>query len=309
RFVFDYHPEGELAPRDVVSRAIFSYLQSHHPDPAHGHVWLDLRPISPETIQRRFPNIVQVCRQWGIDVFQAPVPVAPAAHYWMGGVLTDLHSQTSMAGLYAVGETSSTGVHGANRLASNSLLECLVFGSQLKHLGLPANWPEAIALPLKDSGDTLSPFPDRAIAAWESQQSIIQTIRRNLPPLVWQAAGICREQSSLEGAIAQIRKWRLQFSDLPLSQFLSQFLGCRPLHLEAPVSLNKLGLTAAQVRIWGETRNLLDVAYLLVKSAAFRTESRGGHYRLDYPHPNDIDWQTHTLIQSERWWKEPVESR
>ncbi|MBF2084890.1 L-aspartate oxidase [Thermoleptolyngbya sp. C42_A2020_037] len=318
RFAFDYHPEGELAPRDVVSRAIFSYLQSRHPDPAHGHVWLDLRPIPPETIQRRFPNIVQVCRQWGVDVFQAPVPVAPAAHYWMGGVLTDLHSQTSIAGLYAVGETSSTGVHGANRLASNSLLECLVFGAQLRHVALPENWPAAIApnIPndpndpndpnisnIKELGNSPSLPPSSAIANWESQKLAIQTIRQNLPPLVWQAAGICREQQSLERAIAQIQEWRLQFAALPLSQFLNR---C-PLHLEAPVSLDKLGLTPPQMRAWGETRNLLDVAYLLVKSAAFRTESRGGHYRSDYPYPNNTDWQAHTLIQSERWWKSSVE--
>nr|WP_297077516.1 L-aspartate oxidase [Thermoleptolyngbya sp. M55_K2018_002] len=308
RFAFDYHPEGELAPRDVVSRAIFSYLQSHHPDPAHGHVWLDLRPIPPETIQRRFPNIVQVCRQWGVDVFQAPVPVAPAAHYWMGGVLTDLHSQTSIAGLYAVGETSSTGVHGANRLASNSLLECLVFGAQLRHVVLPENWPAAIApnipddpnIPnIKELGNSPSLPPRSAIANWESQKLAIQTIRQNLPPLVWQAAGICREQQSLERAIAQIQEWRLQFSDLPLSQFLSR---C-PAHLDVPVSLAKAGLAPTQIRDWGETRNLLDVAYLLVKSAAFRTESRGGHYRTDYPHTDDANWQVHTLTRSKCWWK------
>ncbi len=304
RFVFDYHPQGELAPRDVVSRAIFSYLQSHHPDPARGHVWLDLRPIAPETIQRRFPNIVQVCRQWGIDVFQAPVPVAPAAHYWMGGVLTDLHSQTSISGLYAVGETSSTGVHGANRLASNSLLECLVFGAQLKHLALPESWAAAIAPSVQASESSPDVSLSGAIADWESQYVTLQTIRQNLPPLVWQAAGICREKQLLEGAIAQVQEWRLQFSDLPLSQLLSR---C-PLHLETPISLDKLGLAPPQVRAWGETRNLLDVAYLLVKSAAFRTESRGGHYRSDYPHPNDRDWQAHTLVQSDRWWKSPVES-
>lgn len=311
RFAFDYHPEGELAPRDVVSRAIFSYLQTHHPDPAHGHVWLDLRPIPPETIQRRFPNIVQVCRQWGVDVFQAPVPVAPAAHYWMGGVLTDLHSQTSIAGLYAVGETSSTGVHGANRLASNSLLECLVFGAQLRHVVLPENWPAAIApnipndpndpnIPnIKELGNSPSLPPSSAIANWESQKLAIQTIRQNLPPLVWQAAGICREQQSLERAIAQIQNWRLQFSDLPLSQFLSH---C-PTRLDVPVSLAKAGLAPTQIRDWGETRNLLDVAYLLVRSAAFRTESRGGHYRTDYPLTDDASWQVHTLTQSECWWK------
>ncbi|MBF2026961.1 MAG: L-aspartate oxidase, partial [Oscillatoriales cyanobacterium C42_A2020_001] len=130
RFAFDYHPDGELAPRDVVSRAIFNHLQKIAPDPATATVWLDLRPIPADQIQRRFPNIIQVCQHWGINVFQEPIPVAPAAHYWMGGIVTDLMNRTAIAGLYAVGETASTGVHGANRLASNSLLECLVFGAQ-----------------------------------------------------------------------------------------------------------------------------------------------------------------------------------
>jgi L-aspartate oxidase len=112
RFAFDYHPAGELAPRDIVSRAIFSYLQTTHADPASAHVWLDLRPIAPETIQHRFPNIIQVCQRWGIDVFREPIPVAPAAHYWMGGIATNLGNQTSIPGVYAVGETASTGVHG-----------------------------------------------------------------------------------------------------------------------------------------------------------------------------------------------------
>jgi len=111
RFVFDYHPAGELAPRDIVSRAIFSHLQQTSVDPATSHVWLDMRPIPAEKIRHRFPNIVKVCNRWGIDVFSEPIPVAPAAHYWMGGILTDLMNRTNIVGLYAVGETASTGVH------------------------------------------------------------------------------------------------------------------------------------------------------------------------------------------------------
>ncbi len=137
RFVFDYHPRGELAPRDVVSRAIFQHLARTESDPTQATVFLDLSPIEPERIQRRFPNIIRRCRQWGVDIFQEPIPVAPAAHYWMGGVTTDINCQTTITGLYALGETASTGVHGANRLASNSLLECIVFASQLRHLSLP----------------------------------------------------------------------------------------------------------------------------------------------------------------------------
>jgi L-aspartate oxidase len=131
RFAFDYHPSGELAHRDVVSRAIYFHLQKTAENPANAHVYLDMRPIEPHKIRHRFPNIIQVCQQWGIDVFNELIPIAPAAHYWMGGIACDVMNRTSISGLYAIGETASTGVHGANRLASNSLLECLVFASQL----------------------------------------------------------------------------------------------------------------------------------------------------------------------------------
>jgi L-aspartate oxidase len=130
RFAFDYHPDGELAPRDIVSRAIYSHLQKTQTD----RVYLDLTPIPIDRIRYRFPNIIQVCQHWGIDVFKEPIPVAPAAHYWMGGVAVDTMNRTSIPGLYAIGETASTGVHGANRLASNSLLECVVYAAQLSKI-------------------------------------------------------------------------------------------------------------------------------------------------------------------------------
>lgn len=104
RFAFDYHPAGELAPRDVVSRAIFSHLQRTTKDLATAHVWLDMRPIGSDRIRQRFPNIIKVCQYWSIDVFNQPIPVSPAAHYWMGGILTNLENCTSIPGLYAVGK-------------------------------------------------------------------------------------------------------------------------------------------------------------------------------------------------------------
>ncbi|MGB5633627.1 MAG: L-aspartate oxidase, partial [Waterburya sp.] len=108
RFAFDYHPSGELAPRDVVSRAIFSHLQKT----GESNVYLDLKPIPEDRIRYRFPNIIRVCQHWNVDLFTKPIPVAPAAHYWMGGIAVDTMNQTSIKGLYAVGETASTGVHG-----------------------------------------------------------------------------------------------------------------------------------------------------------------------------------------------------
>ena len=331
RFAFDYHPAGELAPRDIVSRAIFSYLQKTHADPASAHVWLDLRPIAPETIQHRFPNIIQVCQRWGIDVLHEPIPVAPAAHYWMGGIATDLVNQTSIPGLYAVGEAASTGVHGANRLASNSLLECLVFGAQFAHLGVeeaggrrqeagfdvsfdvsaqPNSAQPNSAQPngvrsqkseaIEMGGQELSahPTPEASIhALLQSDLSTIQTLRQELPRLVWQSAGICRDGSTMAGAIAQIERWQQEFTQLAISHAL--------LHLqpEQVIAFSETNIDA-ELRIWAETRNLLDVAWLILQSAQFRTESRGGHYRVDYP-ASSIDWEAHTLAVKEN---EPAQS-
>lgn len=292
RFAFDYDPAGELAPRDVVSRAIFSHLQRTALDPATAHVWLDMRPIPADKIRHRFPNIVKVCQHWGIDVFNEPIPVAPAAHYWMGGIVTDLMNHTNIPGVYAVGETASTGVHGANRLASNSLLECIVFGAQMANIeladiGQPSETP---VLPFRK-------FTANA-SEWQIQQTQLETLREKLPRLVWQHAGICREQSGLESAIATVESWQQDLAALPLTQFLLA------LHPAEPASLD-LPNVEAQLRLWAETRNLLDVAHLILKSAAFRTESRGGHYRLDYPQPNS-HWQVHTLVQTNHWWKSSV---
>ncbi len=274
RFTFDYHPDGELAPRDVVSRAIFLHLQK---DEVPGErVWLDLSAIDPERIRYRFPNIVRVCRHWGIDLFAEPIPVSPAAHYWMGGITCDLNSQTTIAHLYAVGENASTGVHGANRLASNSLLECLVYGAQLKHIQLAS---ELAAVP---EGATHAPALSddwlKALTYWRAQ----------LPQRVWQSAGICRQQSRLDEALTQVSQWQSQFDGLSISQALVLKPGET---LELPEQV-----TGNHIRLWGEVRNLLAIAALILKSAAFRTESRGGHYRSDYPTP-DAQWLGHTVLR------------
>jgi len=296
RFAFDYHPAGELAPRDVVSRAIFRHLQQTSldtdlkPDPA-AHVWLDLRPIPPERIHYRFPKIIQVCQDWGVNVLEQPIPVAPAAHYWMGGIVTDLQDLTSIPGLYAVGEVASTGVHGANRLASNSLLECLVFAAQLSELSLPS--PSWSLAPIHSFAEVQVSAWQPAVDNWFSQKIRIAELRQQLPGLVWQSAGICREQQTLEAAIAQVKQWRDEFNQLPLSSYLLTLQpGQRVTLPSAAVDL--------EVRTWAETQNLLDIAYLILNSAAFRTESRGGHYRLDYSR-SDPDWQVHTLVQDHHW--------
>jgi L-aspartate oxidase len=261
RFLFAYDPRGELAPRDIVSRAIFTHLAKTG-DPT---VFLDLQAIAPETIARRFPNIMRICQTWQVDIFSTPIPVTPAAHYCMGGIVTDTHGATSIPGLYAVGEAASTGVHGANRLASNSLLECFVFGARLAEsvriLIQETNLPELDIVKWQEIENTFS--------ANETESANLQMLKSALQELTWQAAGICRSGAELELALLQIQAWQQEIMQKRHGD-----------------------------RLWVETRNLLDYAYLLVKSALFRTESRGAHYRIDYPNL-DPSWQAHTVIQAE----------
>ena len=286
RFAFDSHPSGELAPRDVVSRAIFRHLQKT----GEPHVWLDLRPIAVDRLRYRFPNIIQVCADWGIDIFSEPVPVTPAAHYWMGGIVADTFNQTSIPGLYAVGETASTGVHGANRLASNSLLECLVFGAQMRLLEVEGG--KSKALPdAEDAGEVLQ----KSIS--EQEIETIDRLRVELPNLVWQSAGICRGKSDLESAIVRVEIWRQEFASLALSQTLLNLQPGQMIDFSPDDAHN-----SSVLRNWGEVGNLLDIGYLILKSAAFRTESRGGHYRVDYP-LTEPDWCSHTLIDQSNWYK------
>ncbi|MBW4700242.1 MAG: L-aspartate oxidase [Aphanocapsa lilacina HA4352-LM1] len=263
-FMGRYHPRGELAPRDVVARAIFDQMQSS----GATHVLIDLRPIGEALIEQRFPNIAHVCRKFGVDVFGEPVPVAPAAHYWMGGVVTDLDGRTSLPGLFAVGEVASTGVHGANRLASNSLLECLVFAHR-------------IAEAVRSSGISRTAagiihFPPAA-AQSPVNFELVQRIRNELPWLVWRTCGIIREADGLRRGLEQLQMWKQQLS----------------------------GVDATTERATLEVRNLVIAAQLLLKCALLRTESRGGHYRSDHPAP-DPGWQVHTEIAEGRLFQTPL---
>lgn len=290
RFAFDYHPAGELAPRDVVSRAIFNHLQQLReiPGAEAEKVWLDLRPIPTDKIRYRFPNIIQVCQHWGIDVFNEPIPVTPAAHYWMGGIVTDTLGQTSIAGLYAVGETASTGVHGANRLASNSLLECLVFGAQMAHIQPELHSPPT-GLPENQLAENQT-INLKMDSHWQEQYANIKKIRLELPDVIWQGAGICRQSHHLEEALVQVKSWSEVFLSLPISQILISLKPSKSYEVQTPE------LQPEHLKLWGETRNLLNIGELILKSATFRMESRGGHFRQDYPH-SDPNWQVHTLIQ------------
>ena len=280
RFAFDYDPRGELAPRDVVSRAIFSHLQQTAEHPETANVYLDLRAIAPDKVRYRFPNIINKCQQWGVDVFSEPIPVSPAAHYWMGGVAVDLTAATSIPGLYAIGETASTGVHGANRLASNSLLECIVFAAQLQELEVEPVEGDRASSAKVESGN------------WSEECDCIQTLREQLPVLMWRSAGICRTGSVLQEAITQVSAWRSELSAMEISQFCNHLVPEEPVELRSPVAEQQLKLMA-------ETANLLDISLLVLESAALRKESRGGHYRSDYPETLP-DEQVHTVVEGDR---------
>ena len=301
RFAFHYHPDGELAPRDVVSRAIFSHLQKTTVDPVNACVYLDLRPIERDRIHYRFPNIIQVCQKFGIDVFQTGIPVAPASHYWMGGILVNLNNRTSIPGLYAVGEVASTGVHGANRLASNSLLECLVLAKQLARINLSSTINQQ-----QQSDSPPSEEPSHLEIAsiqdtWLSEADDLQTIRQDLRTLMWKSAGVYRTGNTLNAALDQIATWQTKLAKTSISQHLAPTAQPQTLQFSDPTA-------EAELKLAVETRNLLDIAHLILTSAAFRTESRGGHHRIDYPE-TDPDWQTNTLVQGSTWKQATKENR
>ncbi len=243
RFLLEADPAGELAGRDVVARAISRRMEERHLD----HVWLDLRPIPAEQAKVRFPSITATCASHGIDITREPVPVAPAAHYHMGGVRTDLGAATTVAGLYAAGEVASTGVHGANRLASNSLLESLVFSARALESVMGAG--ESPALGELGPAEELRPEALGSAAG--------ERIRAALRQTMWAGAGITRDQEGLEQARTQLRELAAELPELPVE----------------PAAL--------------ELRCMLGTSGLLVEAAAYREESRGAHYRRDHPAADD----------------------
>jgi L-aspartate oxidase len=235
----------ELAPRDQVARAIFREEQD-----SRGPVTLDLRHLPSERVRTRFPRIVATCARYGLDVTREPVPVTPAAHYVMGGVATDLHARTTLRGLYAAGEVAATGVHGANRLASNSLLEGLVFGARAAE-AMSADARDAAADP-PPAGLTV-PVPGAAR----------EEIRRR----AWESLGLVRDRDGLSEL--------LRFLDAARAG----------------------GGPAPRDRASAETRNIADVVQAMVRCALFREESRGAHFRRDFPERDDPRFRGHTLLE------------
>jgi L-aspartate oxidase len=266
---------ADLAPRDLVSRALARHMQRHRVQ----HVWLDLRPVGEERLLRQFPTILGRCRQLGLDPIREPLPVAPAAHYWMGGVATDLQAATTIPGLYAVGEVACTGVHGANRLASNSLMECLVFARQLGEIQLSAQAQAPLACEAGGQQRLAAPLPPR--------HELLAAISR-LRDLCWQVAGVERQGSSLALALVQLRRERQMLENLASWRQASTLPATQQLTLT-----RQEGEDFAALQEWHQR---LVLSELLMQAALFRQESRGGHFRSDAPARQPY-WRRHSRQQ------------
>ncbi len=252
RFMAAHDPRLELAPRDIVARAIDFEMKKHGLD----HVWLDARHLGEAFLKEHFPTVHARCLQLGIDIALQPIPVVPAAHYTCGGVVTDLDGRTDLPGLFAVGETTYTGLHGANRLASNSLLECVVLGRSCALAIAAQTVPPAVPLPAWDESQVED----------ADEQVVIAHNWDELRLLMWNYVGIVRTTKRLERALHRIKLLRSETHD-----YYANFRVNRDLL---------------------ELRNLVVCAELIVRSALRRHESRGLHYSRDFPHPLPVSFPT-----------------
>jgi L-aspartate oxidase len=255
-FMTRYHPDGDLAPRDVVARSIVRESEQ-----TGGPVFLTLAHLDPEYVTRRFPTIAAMCAQVGLDLARDPIPVGPAAHYIMGGVDTDERARTSVPALYAAGEVACTGLHGANRLASNSLLEGLVFGARAAQAMTEAPGAAPLKADRVGAGDwRLGAGNDQGVLRVPSPQFLAPEMVRDL---MWRSVGLFRDREGLERAVAA---------------------------LEGSARRSPPSTPDA----WRE-HNLTTVARLIAGAALRREESRGGHFRADFPERDDARWKIHVV--------------
>ncbi len=252
RFMQQYDPRGELAPRDIVSQAIVTQMEKTK----HPCVYLDVTHLDAAFVKQRFPGIAAACLKFGIDITRDKIPVRPGAHYMIGGVIVDLQGRTSLPGLWAAGEVSSSGLHGANRLASNSLLEGLVYGA---HAGMSAS-AEALEM-----SDELKPYPlENPVVVPSVEPLDLADILNSLKSLMWRNCGVRRDSERMLEALDAVDQWQRyvltrQFDDKPG---------------------------------W-ELQNLLTIARVMIQAGLAREESRGVHLRTDFPGVDDANWNKH----------------
>jgi L-aspartate oxidase len=257
RFMPKYHDLAELAPRDVVARAIVHEMEvSRAADPV---VYLDLTHLRAEHLKKRFPRIYSTCMQYNVDITTDLIPVRPAAHYAMGGVKSDLEGRTTVAGLYAAGEAAATGVHGANRLASNSLLEGLVFGARAgrrmrSELRAASKHKEQKQHPAVSNGPV---------------DTTTENLIRHMQDVMWNKVGIVREGSGLRKALEELQDFGTK----------TEYAHSRRAY---------------------EAKNINLAGLVVARSALAREESRGAHYRLDFPDKNDAKFLKHSVVTGDR---------
>jgi L-aspartate oxidase len=253
RFMPDYTPEADLAPRDVAARSIVYEMKKTGSD----RVFIDVTHLPPYVITTRFPHIYRFCLDHGLDITKGVIPVAPAAHYMMGGIKTNSWGETNIAGLFAVGETACTGVHGANRLASNSLLEAVVFSRRIVDRTTKGT-------------ETPSPEPSQSLETHHrlSQRQVVESMpppsRSALQELLWDKVGIIRDEASLTEAADVLATWQ----------------SCLPQPTDRPSH---------------ELNNMVITGRLVIEAALLRQESRGAHFRSDFPHSSPR-WQRHIVL-------------
>ena len=254
RFMPRYDPRAELAPRDIVSRAV--WIEMHRTK--NECVYLDVTHLDPEFVKRRFPTIYRACWQMGLNITTDLIPVQAAAHFMMGGVKTDLRSATSLKGLFACGEVACTGVHGANRLASNSLLEGLVFG---KRAG------SAAARFIAENDIQLDPIKASWHGTKQGEEIDVEEAMEEIRDLMWKAAGIIRDGPTMRRVVEYLDSLNYTPHDMRRESF--------------------------------ELYNMLQNSRLILHAALRRTESRGAHFRSDFPEKDEKNWRKHICIQME----------
>ncbi len=270
------HLEGkDLASRDQVSRALFKAMQKQKVD----YIGLDVQSIAVEDVEARFPSIFQRCRELGLEPLKEVIPVAPSAHYWMGGVATNLKAQTNIKGLFAIGEVACTGLHGANRLASNSLMECLVFANQMRNIELNDLKTSDI------SGNNLSFNKSNLRFSKDQGAKYLLKEIEQLRQLCWREAGVDRSQKGMSSALVKVKRDYQNLLNEPLLNLVFS---------QSKYAINEFDEIARRdLNLLLDLSNRQMSSLLMLEACLFREESRGGHFRDDFPTAVPF-WKCHT---------------